>query len=99
MPKLIFRLGAMAAAALVLAAAPPAPIAIDYPENGSVFPPEITAPTFLWRDPAAGARLWRIEVTFGDGLPGIQAVYREESGCASAKSTRAAFRTTMNFPS
>ena len=42
-----------------------APIVVDYPEDGSIFPPEITAPTFLWRDPAASANLWRIEVTFG----------------------------------
>jgi len=27
----------------------PAMIMIDYPAEGSVFPPEITAPAFLWR--------------------------------------------------
>ena len=26
------------------------PISIDYPEEGSIFPPGITPPTFLWRD-------------------------------------------------
>ena len=30
---------------------PPAAVAIDYPADGAIFPPEITAPTFLWRDP------------------------------------------------
>jgi len=25
-------------------------IAIDYPEEGSIFPPEITPPAFLWHD-------------------------------------------------
>jgi tetratricopeptide (TPR) repeat protein len=65
-------------ALLVLAADPPAAITVDYPENGSVFPPDITAPTFLWRDAAAGARLWRIDITFGDGAPGIRAVARGE---------------------
>ncbi|HUO31504.1 MAG TPA: tetratricopeptide repeat protein [Bryobacteraceae bacterium] len=39
------------------------PIAIDYPENESIFPAEITPPTFLWRDRAA--TIWRIDVTFG----------------------------------
>jgi hypothetical protein len=39
------------------------PISIDYPENGSVFPPGITPPTFLWRD-AAGTS-WSIEFSFG----------------------------------
>ena len=57
-----------------LAARPPAtaqgqrlsPIAIDYPADGSVFPPDIAAPTFLWRDPDPSATSWRIEFT----LPG-----------------------------
>ena len=66
-------LGAVVAL-LVLAADQPAPITIDYPENASIFPPEIVAPAFLWRDASAGARLWRIDVAFGDGLPGIAAV-------------------------
>ena len=27
------------------------PITIDYPAEKSIFPPDIAAPTFLWRDP------------------------------------------------
>jgi tetratricopeptide (TPR) repeat protein len=65
-------------ALLALAADQPSTITIDYPENGSVFPPEIVAPTFLWRDASAGAKLWRIDIAFGDGLPGIRAVSRGE---------------------
>ena len=41
-------------------------VTIDYPLNGSIFPPEITPPTFLWRD-AAEASQWRIEIKFADG--------------------------------
>ena len=67
-----------AVALLALAADRPAPISIDYPENGSIFPPEITAPTFLWRDASPAARLWRIDIAFGDGLPGLRAVSRGE---------------------
>ena len=44
-----------------------APIAIDYPMEGSVFPPEIAPPTFLWRDPNPAAAFWRIDVSFGEG--------------------------------
>jgi tetratricopeptide (TPR) repeat protein len=44
-----------------------APIAIDYPQSGSIFPPEITAPTFIWRDSAEKAGRWRIDVEFSDG--------------------------------
>jgi Flp pilus assembly protein TadD len=47
----------------------PAPILIDYPAQGSFFPPEITAPTFLWRETADSASFWRIEVDFADGTP------------------------------
>lgn len=53
-----------------------ASIAIDYPENGTIFPPEITPPTFLWRDAAKGAAFWRIEVAFSDGSPAVHAVSR-----------------------
>jgi hypothetical protein len=47
------------------------PISIDYPENGSIFPPGITPPTFLWRD-AAGAS-WQIEISFADHSAPIHA--------------------------
>ena len=40
------------------------PISIDYPLDGSIFPPGITPPTFIWRDAAAGS--WQIEVVFAD---------------------------------
>jgi hypothetical protein len=44
------------------------PISIDYPEDGSIFPPGITPPTFLWRD-AAGTT-WSIDIAFaGKTLP------------------------------
>jgi Tfp pilus assembly protein PilF len=44
-------------------------IVIDYPLNGSIFPPEITPPTFIWHDAAEAASRWRIEFRFGDGTP------------------------------
>jgi tetratricopeptide (TPR) repeat protein len=40
-------------------------VTIDYPSDGSLFPPDITSPTFVWRDAAAGARIWKIEIVFG----------------------------------
>jgi tetratricopeptide (TPR) repeat protein len=42
-------------------------ILIDYPLNGSVFPPDMEAPTFLWRDPAVNADAWTVDVTFANG--------------------------------
>jgi tetratricopeptide (TPR) repeat protein len=56
----------------------PGLVAIDYPPEGSVFPPEIIAPTFLWHDAAEAATVWRIEVRFEDGSPGIHAESRGE---------------------
>ncbi len=38
-------------------------ITIDYPLDNSIFPPEITPPTFLFRDPS-GANHWVIDVSF-----------------------------------
>jgi Flp pilus assembly protein TadD len=43
---------------------PQATIKIDYPLNGTVFPPEITPPTFLWHDPSSSAKRWVIQVSF-----------------------------------
>jgi len=43
-----------------------AAITVDYPKNNSIFPPEITPPTFLWRDASAQAVAWRIDVRFAD---------------------------------
>jgi len=63
-------------AALAWAAGPDAatlvPVTIDYPEAGAVFPPEIAAPTFLFRDAAAKVEAWLVEVTFEDGSPAIR---------------------------
>jgi tetratricopeptide (TPR) repeat protein len=41
-------------------------ITVDYPQDGSVFPPDMIGPTFLWRDAEPTARSWRIDVRFAD---------------------------------
>jgi tetratricopeptide (TPR) repeat protein len=51
--------------------AQPASITVDYPADESIFPPEITSPTFLWRDPADAATLWLIDISFGGGSPAL----------------------------
>lgn len=45
-------------------------IAVDYPGQGSIFPPEITPPTFEWHD-GSTATQWTIDVEFGDGASPI----------------------------
>ena len=59
------------AAAAAMAQGQAAKIAIDYPQDGSIFPPEITPPTFLFRDFAAQANRWRIDISFGGRAPAI----------------------------
>ncbi|MGA8090467.1 MAG: tetratricopeptide repeat protein [Terracidiphilus sp.] len=49
-------------------ATPPASkIQIDYPRDGSVFPPEITPPTFLWHEANQSAKRWVVAIAFGGG--------------------------------
>jgi len=48
------------------------PISIDYPEDGSIFPPGITPPTFIWRDAAATS--WHIKIAFANQAPAVTAV-------------------------
>ncbi|QOY89881.1 tetratricopeptide repeat protein [Paludibaculum fermentans] len=68
-------LGAMLLLALAGQDHPPAKpaITVDYPLNGAVFPPEFPSPTFEWRDAAAEATTWTIDVTFSGGQPGLHA--------------------------
>jgi hypothetical protein len=47
-------------------------IEIDYPQQSSIFPPEITPPTMLWHDETAGVSRWQIEVSFSDGTPNLR---------------------------
>jgi hypothetical protein len=46
------------------------PISVDYPLEGSIFPPGITPPTFIWRDAAANS--WQIKFVFADNLAPVQ---------------------------
>jgi len=55
-----------------------ATITIDYPLEGSIFPPEITPSAFIWRDGAEHTTRWRIDVAFGDGSPKISVESRGE---------------------
>src|SRR6267142_912592 len=70
----VWTIGAVIAAAGIVVAQhnrQPHPITIDYPAEKSIFPPEITPPTFIWRDPVGSNTAWQIDVAFGDGSPAI----------------------------
>jgi Flp pilus assembly protein TadD len=49
-------------------------ITVDYPQDGTVFPPEFTPPEFVWRDAKKTVTLWTIEMRFADGGPALPAV-------------------------
>jgi tetratricopeptide (TPR) repeat protein len=53
-------------------------ITVDYPREGSIFPPEITPPTFLWRQSDAAAKTWQIDVIFADGAKPIHTTSQGE---------------------
>jgi hypothetical protein len=84
LPRLLLALAAGASEApQSQATSPPraraaAAITIDYPESGSIFPPEFPPPTFLWRDAAKGVAFWRIDVSFGGEPAMIHATSKGE---------------------
>ena len=51
----------------------PSRIAIDYPAEGSIFPPEFPAPTWEWRDASDEATAWEVNIAFADGSPALRA--------------------------
>jgi tetratricopeptide (TPR) repeat protein len=76
------RIVSLARAAFTLAIALPAicadGITVDYPGQGSQFPPEFPAPTFLFRDAVPAASYWRVTVVFADGSPALHSSTRGE---------------------
>jgi tetratricopeptide (TPR) repeat protein len=53
-------------------------IIVDYPEEESVFPPDMAPPTFLWRDTAEEAMAWQIDIVFADGSTAVHTTSRGE---------------------
>jgi len=48
-------------------AAAPGRLVIEYPLEGTLFPPEISAPAFRWKDEDARADLWLVTIEFAEG--------------------------------
>jgi hypothetical protein len=63
---------AIVAGVIFLLKAPGHPL-IDYPADGTVFPPDIAAPAFRWSGADADVVAWHVEVSFDDGGPALQA--------------------------
>ncbi len=53
-----------------------AALTIVYPQDGTLFPPEIVPPTFRWEEISSGASTWLIRVEIAGGQPPIQCLSR-----------------------
>jgi Flp pilus assembly protein TadD len=69
-------IAAATGSALFIAQRFPRKITVDYPIEGSVFPPEFPPPTFLFRDASKRAAVWKIDVAFEGGGPALHASSR-----------------------
>jgi Flp pilus assembly protein TadD len=47
-------------------------ITVDVPIVGTIYPPDLAPPTFLWRDASERAAVWRVEISFGHGTPPLR---------------------------
>ena len=74
----LFAFATHSGAASARTGSPFSAISIDYPEDQSIFPPEITPPTFLWRDAVLANGLWKIDISFADGSAPIHVTSRGE---------------------
>jgi tetratricopeptide (TPR) repeat protein len=61
-------------------------LTISYPFDGAVFPPEIVAPTFRWKDSQPAADAWLVLVEFEDGPGRLTAPPRRVFDVAAASS-------------
>ena len=73
-------------------------VVVDYPLEGSIFPPEITPPTFLWRQADPAAKTWRVDVTFAEGGKPIHTTSAGE-GMQIGEIDKRCMTTTNKLPS
>jgi Flp pilus assembly protein TadD len=67
----------------------PAAVRIDYPQEGSIVPPDFAAPTFLWHDAAGSADAWLVSVTVaGDAAARLDVLVAGAAPPAGAVDTR-----------
>ena len=48
-------------------AAAPGRLVLEYPLDGTLFPPELPAPSFRWKDDDSRSDLWLVTIEFADG--------------------------------
>ncbi|HUU42304.1 MAG TPA: tetratricopeptide repeat protein, partial [Planctomycetota bacterium] len=70
-----------------------AKVTVDYPLEGTLFPPDLCAPTFLWHDADNTVNAWLIDVAF-EGHP--KHVYAVTSGVRKRRDTDPRCTTNAN---
>jgi len=60
-------------------------VKIVYPQDGTLFPPEIAGPTVRWEDGNAAASLWLVRVEVADGQVPIDCLSRERQWTPTAQ--------------
>jgi dipeptidyl aminopeptidase/acylaminoacyl peptidase len=53
-------------------------IAIEYPLNEMLFPPEMVPPVFYWKDSVPTSRVWLVRLEFADGDPFMHFLVRRQ---------------------
>lgn len=53
-------------------------LTINYPLDGTLFPPEIVAPTIRWEDPTDEVDTWLVTIRFGDGPERLNCLCRSK---------------------
>lgn len=73
-------------------------ITIDYPQDETLFPPEIIAPTFRWTDTKSEADLWLVSVAFQDGPDRINALVHASQWTPDPKAWESIKRRSIAQP-
>ena len=72
-----------------------AALEIAYPFDGAIFPPEIIAPTFRWKDERADVDTWLVWVQFTDKAGGLGFLAREKQWTPSDEQWEAIKRRSL----
>jgi tetratricopeptide (TPR) repeat protein len=73
-------------------------ITIDYPLDDTLFPPEIVAPTFRWRDANPGCRAWVVRVEPGTGGSPLNVLTRVSQWTPSAQEWQVLTKDSVRQP-
>lgn len=77
---------------------PPHRLVVEYPFDETLFPPEISAPLFRWKDEDARSNMWLVSIEFPDGQGRINGVVRQPEWRPTAAVWEEIKRRSLNVP-